>query len=76
MRAGSIGAYDADDRGTLNIGNGVKVIGITSFDNGITWADIPVASNPVAWIYERCHVQLKTCDHPGYTAETCIYCKH
>ena len=78
LYAGSIGTYLEifRDGGTLNIGNGVKVIGITDFDNGVTWADIPVASNPARWIYERCHVQLKTCDHPGYTAETCIYCKH
>ena len=74
--AGSIGAYKEDARGTLNIGKGVKVIGITDFNNGITWTDIPVELNPVAWIYERCHVQLKTCDHPGYTAQTCIFCKH
>ena len=74
--AGSIGSYFEVFRGPINIGNGVKVIGITDFDNGVNWADIPVELNPVAWIYERCHVQLKTCDHPGYTAETCIYCKH
>ena len=74
--AGSIGAYKVDARGTLNIGKGVKVIGITDFNNGITWTDIPVELNPVAWIYERCHVQLKTCDHPGYTAQTCVFCKH
>jgi hypothetical protein len=76
--AGSIGTYLEFNRdgGTLNIGNGVKVIGITDFDNGVNWADIPVTSNPARWIYGRCHVQLKTCDHPGYTAETCIYCKY
>ena len=71
--AGAFGAYDEDDRGTLNIGKGVKTM---SIETDYSWSTIPVAWNPVAFAQQRCHVQIQTCDHPGYTAETCIYCKH
>ena len=71
--AGAFGAYDEDDRGTLNIGKGVKTM---SIETDYSWSTIHVEWNPVAFAQQRCHVQLRTCDHPGYTAETCIYCKH
>ena len=72
--AGAFGAYDEDDRGTLNIGKGVKTM---SIETDYSWSTIPVAWNPVAFAQQRCHVLIQTCDHPGgYTAETCIYCKH
>ena len=71
--AGAIGAYKEDARGTLNIGNGVKTM---SIETDYSWSTIPVEWNPVAYAQQRCHVQLKTCDHPGYTAQTCIFCKH
>ena len=72
--AGAFGAYDEDDRGTLNIGKGVKTM---SIETDYSWSTIPVAWNPVAFAQQRCHVQIQTCDHPGgHTAETCIYCKH
>ena len=72
--AGAFGAYDEDDRGTLNIGKGVKTM---SIETDYSWSTIPVAWNPVAFAQQRCHVQILTCNHPGgHTAETCIYCKH
>jgi hypothetical protein len=64
---------DEDYFGTLNIGNGVKVIGLPEQGD---WFTIPVAYGQVGYAQWRCHVQLATCDHPGYTAETCIFCKH
>ena len=72
--AGAFGAYDEDDRGTLNIGKGVKTM---SIETDYSWSTIPVAWNPVAFAQQRCHVQIQTCDHPGgHTAQTCIFCKH
>ena len=59
---------------SAGIGNGVKTI---AWDpNHGSWFNVPVSNNPVAFIQERRGTQLETCDHPGYTAETCIYCKH
>ena len=66
--AGAFGAYDEDDRGTLNIGKGVKVL---SIEKDYSWSTIPVALNPVAFAQQRCHVQLTTCDHPGATVKDC-----
>ena len=72
--AGAFGAYDEDDRGTLNIGKGVKTM---SIEKDYSWSTIPVAWNPVAFAQQRCHVLIQTCDHPGgHTAETCVFCKH
>ena len=72
--AGAFGAYDEDDRGTLNIGKGVKTM---SIEKDYSWSTIPVAWNPVAFAQQRCHVQILTCDHPGgQTAQTCVFCKH
>ena len=70
---GAIGSYRSDYFGTLNIGNGVKVIGLPEEGD---WFTVPVAYGQVGYAQWRCHVQLATCDHPGYTAETCIFCKH
>ena len=66
--AGAFGAYKSDYFGTLNIGKGVKVL---SIETDYTWSTIPVAWNPVAFAQQRCHVQLRTCDHPGATVEDC-----
>ena len=71
--AGAIGAYKEDARGTLNIGNGVKVIGLLEQGD---WFTIPVSYGQLGYAQQRCHVQLQTCDHPGYNAEACIFCKH
>ena len=70
---GAIGSYRSDYFGTLNIGNGVKVIGLPEQGD---WFTIPVSYGQLGYAQWRCHVQLATCDHPGYTAETCIFCKH
>ena len=70
---GAIGSYRSDYFGTLNIGNGVKVIGLPEEGD---WFTVPVAYGQEGYAQWRCHVQLATCDHPGYTAETCIFCKH
>jgi hypothetical protein len=51
----------------------VKVIGLPEQGD---WFTVPVAYGQVGYAQWRCHVQLATCDHPGYTAETCIFFKH
>ena len=73
--AGSIGAYKEDYFGTLNIGNRVKVIAWIDPIQDV-WGEVAVSDDPVAYVQQRQHVQLRTCDHPGYTPETCIYCTH
>lgn len=73
--AGSIGSNDSDKFGTLILGNGVQTHAwIDPAHDG--FGPILVEYNPVAYIQQRKKTILLTCDHPGYTPQTCIYCKH
>lgn len=72
--AGSIGSNDSEKFGTLNIGNGVKTMTYNYNEN--YWETVKVVNHPVTFVHERRKAVLFTCDHAGYTAETCPYCKH
>ena len=72
--AGSIGSNDSDKVGTLNIGNGVKTR--TYNYNESYWETIKVENHPVTYVHERRKAVLFTCDHAGYTPQTCPYCTH
>lgn len=72
--AGSIGSNDSEKFGTLNIGNGVKTR--TYNYNEIYWETIKVENHPVTYVHERRKAVLFTCDHAGYTPQTCPYCTH
>lgn len=72
--AGSIGSNDSGKVGTLNISNGVKTE--TYNYNGGYWETVKVENHPVTYVHERRKAVLFTCDHAGYTAATCPYCKH
>jgi hypothetical protein len=71
---GSIGSNVAEKVGTLNIGNGVKTK-TYNYDQGY-WENVQVKDNPVKFVHERRKAVLFTCDHAGYTAQTCPYCTH
>ena len=72
--AGSIGSNDSEKFGTLNIGNGVKTR--TYNYNESYWETIKVENHPVTYVHERRKAVLFTCDHAGYTPQTCPYCTH
>ena len=69
--AGSIGSYSSDRFGTLNIGNLVKV---QTYDSG--WTTLQTNVNRADQTHHTRHAKLTTCDHAGYTADTCLYCTH
>lgn len=69
--AGAIGSYDSDRFGTLKIGDRVKVQTYNS-----AWVTLETNVNRSDKIHRIRHAKLTTCDHPGYTADTCPYCTH
>ena len=70
--AGSIGSNDPDRFGTLIIGDRVKVQTYSSS----TWSTLETNVNRPDKVHRIRQAKLSTCDHPGYTPETCPYCTH
>ena len=71
--AGSIGAYDYEYvKWKLNIGPRVRVQTYknTTVENLVTTEDRAYT------VHHRRRAILFTCDHEGYTAQTCPYCTH
>ena len=64
-------SYDPDRFGTLIIGDRVKAQTYNS-----AWGTLKTNVNRADEIHRIRHAKLSTCDHPGYTPETCPYCTH
>lgn len=67
--AGSIGAYKEADFGNINIGPLVRV----QTYNNTTLENLVTSDNRIDRIHRRRRALLFTCDHEGYTADTCPY---